>query len=115
VTQERAIHDPDSQGMEECRQPMLWGEDQNTDLSSYFWYLSHLRRNHPALWRGRRETLHLDSAARTYAYVREDGGEAAVVGLNLSDGERSFAVPYVPGATKVTFNLPPQSGDVAFV
>jgi glycosidase len=115
VTQERAIHDPRSQGMEECRQPMLWGEAQDYDLSAYFWYLSHLRRDHAALWRGGRETLHLDSAARTYAYVREDGGEAVVVGLNLSEEERSFAVPYVPGATKVTFNLPPLSGDVAFI
>jgi glycosidase len=115
VTQERAIHAPDSQGMEECRQPMLWGEAQDSDLSSYFWYLSHLRRNHSALWRGGRETLHLDSAAQTYAYVRDDGHEAAIVGLNLSGEERAFTVPYVPRAASATFTLPPQSGDVAFI
>lgn len=115
VTQERGIHDRGSQGMEECRQPMRWGEEQDYDLSSYFWYLSHLRRGHPALWRGARETLHLDTAAGTYAYVREDGNESVVVGLNLSDEPRAFAVPYLRAATKVTFDLPPLSGDVAIL
>jgi glycosidase len=115
VTQGRGIHDPGSQGMEECRLPMLWGEDQDYDLSAYFWYLSHLRRDHPALWRGRRRTLHLDSAAGTYAYVREDGREAVIVGLNLSEEPQTFAIPYVAGATKVTFDLPPMSGDAAII
>ncbi|HRQ12883.1 MAG TPA: alpha-amylase family glycosyl hydrolase [Promineifilum sp.] len=113
VTQVRGIHDPNSEGMEECRQPMLWGDAQDTDLSSWFWYLSHLRRDHPALWRGGRETLHMDSAAGTYAYVREDGGEALMVGLNLSDEPREFKVAYTPRGAVATFNLPPVSGDVA--
>ena len=113
VTQVRGIHDPDSEGMEECRQPMLWGEDQDSGLSSWFWYLSHLRRDHPVLWRGGRETLHLDSAAGTYAYVREDGDEALMVGLNLSDEPREFKVAYAPRGAVATFNLPPISGDVA--
>ncbi len=113
VSQGRGIHDPGSQGMEECRRPMLWGEEQDADLSSTFWHLSHLRRRHPALWRGRRRTLHLDSAAKTYAYAREDGGDVVIVGLNMSDEPQTFAVPYVAGATKVTFQLPAMSGDVA--
>lgn len=89
------------------------GDAQDTDLSSWFWYLSHLRRDHPALWRGGRETLYLDSAAGTYAYVREDGGEALMVGLNLSDEPREFKVAYTPRGAVATFNLPPVSGDVA--
>lgn len=113
VTQARGIHDPGSEGMEECRQPMLWGDAQDSDLSSWFWYLSHLRRDHPVLWRGGRETLHLDSAAGTYAYIREDGGEAVMVGLNLSDEPREFKVAYTPRGAVATFNLPPVSGDVA--
>ena len=32
VTQERGIHDANSQGMEECRQPMLWGDEQDLSL-----------------------------------------------------------------------------------
>lgn len=115
VTQERGIFEPGSHGMEECRQPMLWGEAQDADLSSWFWYLSHLRRNHTALWRGKRETLHLDTVAGTYAYAREDGVESVIVGLNLSDEPQTFAVPMVDRATVVTFELPPRSGDVAVI
>ncbi len=115
VTQERGIHDANSQGMEECRQPMLWGDEQDTDLYANFWYLSHLRRNHPALWRGGRRTLFLDSATQTYAYAREDGHEALVVGLNMSDEPRTLVVPYVERGTKITFELPPWTGDVASV
>jgi len=115
VTQERGIHDRGSQGMEESRQPMPWGNAQDDDLYATFWTLSHLRRNHPALWRGARYTLHLDSAARTYAYGRDDGDDALVIGLNLSDEPRTIIVPYVERATKVTFELPPWTGDVAVV
>jgi glycosidase len=115
VTQVRGIHDADSQGMEESRQPMLWGDEQDDDLYATFWYLSQLRRGHSALWRGRRHTLHLDSAAQTYAYAREDGGQSVIVGLNLSEEPRTVVVPYVERATKVTFDLPPVSGDVAIV
>ncbi len=115
VTQERGIHDPGSQGMEESRQPMLWGDEQDDDLYAIFWYLSQLRRGHTALWRGRRSTLHLDSAAQTYAYVREDGDQPVIVGLNLSEEPRTITVPYVERATVVTFDLPPVSGDVAIL
>lgn len=115
VTQTRSMHEPGSEGMEECRQPMLWGAAQDDDLYAYFWYLAHLRRDHPALWRGTRQTLHLDSAARTYAYVREDRREAVMVGVNLSNRPRRFTVPYVDRATVVTFDLPPWTGDIAVV
>ena len=71
--------------------------------------------NHPALWRGGRRTLFLDSATQTYAYAREDGHEALVVGLNMSDEPRTLVVPYVERGTKITFELPPWTGDVASV
>jgi cyclomaltodextrinase / maltogenic alpha-amylase / neopullulanase len=115
VTQSRSMHEPGSQGMEECRQPMLWGDEQDNDLYSYFWYLSHLRRDHPALWRGTRRTLHLDSTANTYAYAREDGRDSVIVGINLSDQPRRFVVPYVDRGAVLTFDLPPCSGDIAVV
>ncbi|MFO7663725.1 MAG: alpha-amylase family glycosyl hydrolase [Chloroflexota bacterium] len=115
VTQSRSIHEAGSQGMEECRQPMLWGDEQDGDLYSYFWYLAHLRRDHPALWRGTRRTIHLDSTAQTYAYVREDGLDSVAVGINMSDQPRRFVVPYVDRGTVLTFDLPPWSGDVAVV
>ena len=59
--------------------------------------------------------LFLDSATQTYAYAREDGHEALVVGLNMSDEPRTLVVPYVERGTKITFELPPWTGDVASV
>ncbi len=113
VTQERFIHDKNSQGMEECRQPMLWGDEQDGELLSAFWWLNHLRRNHPVFWRGRRRTIHLDNAARTYAYVREDGIETALVGFNLSNEPRRFSILDTTRGLRHTFDLPAWSGDVS--
>jgi len=115
VSQTCNIHDPDSQGMEECRQPMPWGDEQDGELHAYFWYLSHLRRNHSALWRGSRQTLLLDSAAQTYAYAREDGADALIVALNMSAEPRTVVVPHVERGAQVTFELPPWTGDVATI
>ena len=112
VTQERFIGDKISQGMEECRQPMLWGEDQDSDVTSTFWWLNHLRRDHPVLWRGRRRTVHLDNTAHTYAYVREDGYETALVGFNLSDEPRRLSIVDPVRGLRHAFDLPAWSGDV---
>ena len=73
---------------------MRWGDEQDSDLSAYFWYLSHLRREHLALWRGSlRHSTSTRLRAPADAYAREDGTRAVVVGLNLSDEPREFAVP----------------------
>lgn len=113
MSQERSMRDKESQGMAECRQPMAW-DAPDDDLVAYFWWLIHLRREHPVLWRGRRRTMHLNAAAGTYAYAREDGLETAVVGFNLSDHQRRFSVIDRVHGTRHDFNLPPWSGDVSF-
>ncbi|HNS40061.1 MAG TPA: alpha-amylase family glycosyl hydrolase [Promineifilum sp.] len=110
VSQTRGIHDKGSQGMAECRRPMRWGAEQDAALVEHFRQLGHLRREHPALWRGRRRTLHLDPAAGTYAYAREGGDDGVIVALNMSDEPRALAVS-VGGAATVTFDLPAMSGD----
>lgn len=92
VTQERAIHAPDSHGMEECRQPMLWDEAQDRDLHAFYEWLIRFRREHPVLWRGSRQTVHVDAAAGTYAYVRQDEQETILVAFNLSDVVRPLTV-----------------------
>lgn len=113
VSQERSMHQPDSQGMEECRQPMAWGEGQDDDLYAYFYYLIQLRRMHPVLWHGRRRTVYLDSPKGVYVYAREDGSETILVGLNASDEPRQLTI--FDGVKGVThhFNLPPWSGDIS--
>jgi glycosidase len=115
VTQERSMHQPDSQGMEECRQPMLWGDAQDDDLYATFYTLIQLRRAHPVLWRGRRRTVYLDSPGGAYVYAREDGSETLLVGLNLSDEPRRLSIFDEETAVTHHFDLPPWSGDISVV
>ena len=77
----RAIH-------EEARLPMLWGEQQNRDLFAFYKELIAFRKNHPALQRGARETLHADE--KTIAYRRSNGEESLVTILNISNEEASL-------------------------
>ncbi len=109
VSQERFINEPDGRGMAEARLPMLWGDDQDEVLKAAYRRLVSLRRGYPALWRGRRRTLHLDDAGDTYAYSREDGHRRAIVALNLSDGPRTIKV------AGRSFALAPVSGDVTIM
>lgn len=91
LSQERDIVWPDGRHiMEESRLPMRWDQEQDEELLAYYRWLVHLRRQHPALWRGRRQTVHLDPAANTYAYTRSDDQETLLVALNLSDQERTI-------------------------
>lgn len=112
VGQGRRIHEPDSQGMEECRQPMVWDERQDKELLDYFRSLIALRKNHAALRHGRRRTLHVDAAAGTYVYAREDGREAILVALNTSEEPRQIRVEDARLGIIDSFDLPPMSGDV---
>ncbi|HET6444476.1 MAG TPA: glycoside hydrolase family 13 protein [candidate division Zixibacteria bacterium] len=76
--------------MAEARLPMVWGDEQDQDLLDYYRWLIHFRRQHPALWRGSRQTIHLDEEAGTYAYLRADDQETILVAMNLSDEERKI-------------------------
>jgi cyclomaltodextrinase / maltogenic alpha-amylase / neopullulanase len=112
VTQERGITDHDSHGMEECRQPMLWGDEQDKELLAYYRWLIQLRREHPVLWRGVRQTLHADRLAGTLAYVRFDESDAILVGLNAGDEPRTIAVNCPQTGQTHSLELAPWSGTV---
>ena len=77
----RAIH-------EEARLPMLWGEQQDRDLFAFYKELIALRKSHPALRQGTRETLHADE--KTLAYRRSNSEERLVTVLNISNDEASL-------------------------
>ncbi|MCP4423343.1 MAG: DUF3459 domain-containing protein [Chloroflexi bacterium] len=94
VSQTRDRTDPASDGMAEVRQPMLWGDDQDKDLLAYYRWLIHFRRQHPAIWNGRRQTLYVDDQTYVYACINEE--ETVLVALNLSDELREIEVT-VPG------------------
>jgi cyclomaltodextrinase len=113
VRQEMGKNEPGSQGMEEGRQPMLWGEEQDAELREYFRGLIHLRRENPVLWHGRRRTLLVDDARGLYLYAREDGQTAIIVALNISEEAQTVTTTY-RGDTH-TFNLPAWSGDVQVI
>jgi glycosidase len=76
---------PGSIGHAECRRPMIWGDEQDQDLLTYFRWLVHFRKDHPVIWTGARDTLHVDPAANTYVYRIQDEHEILLVAFNLSD------------------------------
>jgi cyclomaltodextrinase len=92
--------------MEEARLPMLWGDDQDSELLDYYQWLIQFRHQHPVLWRGSRRTVHLDETAGTYAYVRSDERESVIVAMNLSDDIQQIEVE------GHVFELTPWSGAV---
>lgn len=106
VIQKRSVRDPRGVGLPESRQAMLWGADQDQDLHAFYQWLIHLRRDHPVLATGERQTLKVDDQARTYSYKRFDPVEQVTVALNLSAEPRSLEVE------GHVFQLPPQSGDL---
>ena len=107
LSQVRDMVQPDGRHhMAEARLPMIWNEDQDAELLAYYRWLIHFRRRHPALWRGWRQTIHLDAGGGTYAYTRSTDEDVVTVCLNLSDGHRAVE------AAGHTFELAPWSGDV---
>ena len=106
VTQERDIVQGERHVLEEARQPMRWGGAQDDVLHLFYHDLIHLRRAHPALWRGDRRTVYLDDEAGLYAYTRSDEHETVLVALNLGDHPHRFE------AAGHSFDLPPWAGDV---
>ncbi|MBK8987044.1 MAG: alpha-amylase [Chloroflexi bacterium] len=111
VHQERFIHDPDSHGMEECRQPMLWGDEQDADLRQYFHQLAQLRREHPAVWQGKRQTVYLDAAHGAYAYTVSSDEEIILVAFNLSEQAQTLSIQLTELGLTKEVTLAPWSGD----
>lgn len=101
--QRRDRQSPAGSGMAEARLPMPWDGEQDRDLLTFYRDLIQLRRAHPALWHGRRQTVHLDPAAGLYAYTRQTTDDSIMAAFNLSDAPRHFTV------AGRTFALPPLS------
>lgn len=110
VTQEMAMWNPDSAGMEECRRPMPWGEE-DADLLDFYKWLIAFRRQHPVLWQGQRRTLHVDGSSDTYAYLVSDSSEAVLVAFNLSDDAHTLDITDDENGRSHQFTLAPWSGD----
>jgi cyclomaltodextrinase / maltogenic alpha-amylase / neopullulanase len=76
---------------EEARLPMPWGKAQDSALLEFYSALCRVRREHPALRRGQRETLRADE--RTLAFRRGAGAESVVAVLNLAQAPAEFTLP----------------------
>ncbi|MDQ2691354.1 MAG: alpha-amylase family glycosyl hydrolase, partial [Chloroflexota bacterium] len=74
----RAIH-------EEARLPMIWGEEQDRELLTFYRDLIALRKAHAVLRDGTRSTIYADD--HVLAYRRGSDNETLVTVLNISDQE----------------------------
>lgn len=126
----------DAWGLEANRVPMPWDEldtaDRATTLAC-FQALGRMRREFPWLAGGTRQTVHVDAARGTYAYIRRAAGSPVLlVAFNLRDEPRTFDIssnhssptaieplPGLSGAAKAVFDahtiritLPALSGGV---
>ena len=78
---------------EEARLPMLWGDEQDRDLLTYFRRLGTLRKRFPMLASGKREIVHLNVQNGTYAYLRTLGDNSILIVLNTSRCSQTIDIP----------------------
>jgi glycosidase len=102
-------------GWEEGRQPMLWGNAQDRDLYEYFKWLVSFRKQHPVIWKGARQTVHINEGKGTYAYDIQDGKEEILVGFNLSAHARTFHVDLPDSQKGYEFSLPPWDSEAVIL
>ncbi len=110
--------------LEESRLPMLWGDQQNRDLLTYYSKLIALRRAGEDVWRGERNSLQVDDERDTYVYsigvyviLLHSGQQTVILDLlGQIQGEAfmvlatSDVISFDQQASTVT--LPPYSGCV---
>lgn len=78
---------------EEARLPMLWRNEQDKDLLTYFQRLGALRKQFPVLTLGKREVVHLNLQNGTYAYLRTSETKSVLITLNTSPRTQTIEVP----------------------
>lgn len=78
---------------EEARLPMLWGDEQDKDLLTYFQRLGALRKQFPLLASGKREVVHLNVQNGTYAYLRTLETNSVLIALNIGRRSATIDIP----------------------
>ena len=78
---------------EEARLPMLWGDEQDKDLLTYFRRLGALRKQFPLLASGKREVVHLNVQNGTYAYLRTLETNSVLIALNTGRRSATIDIP----------------------
>ncbi len=93
VSQENSTRD--GVGLDEARQPMLWGEAQNSELVEYFRKLASLRGAHPIPEGAARRTVHLDPRKGTYAFHWGSDSPLFLSAFNLGRDPQTLRVPAI--------------------
>ena len=78
---------------EEARLPMLWGDEQDKNLLTYFRRLGTLRKQFSAITSGRREVVQLNVQNGTYAYLRTSETNFVLIVLNTSRRSETIDIP----------------------
>lgn len=78
---------------EEARLPMLWDNEQDKDLLTYFQRLGTLRKQFPVLTSRKRQVVHLDVQNGTYAYLRASEDNSVLIVLNTSRCSQTIKIP----------------------
>jgi len=71
---------------------MLWGEEQDKELYSFYQRLCSARKNHLALSLGEREDIIVDDQRGIWAYIKSYGQEELLIILNCKEEEAEFEV-----------------------
>jgi cyclomaltodextrinase / maltogenic alpha-amylase / neopullulanase len=90
LSQARDIRQGKRAIMEEARQPMLWGEEQDTDLLDFYTRLIALRKKASSLRTGSREVLYVDEDL--LVFCRNQASEELVTALNVSQNNRRILI-----------------------
>jgi cyclomaltodextrinase / maltogenic alpha-amylase / neopullulanase len=94
VSQARDIRQGRRGILEEARQPMLWGNEQDADLLEFYTSLIALRRKSTALRSGSRESVLVDKDVLVFS--RKHGSEEILTALNVSNDFRSVNINRKP-------------------
>ncbi|MEA3375778.1 MAG: alpha-amylase family glycosyl hydrolase [Chloroflexota bacterium] len=78
------------EGSDEARLPMLWGDEQDRDLLSWYRQLIAARRAHPVIWEGERVTLFADSNSWCYQIAGADA--QILVAVNVGADPRHLRI-----------------------
>lgn len=104
----------DAWGLEANRVPMPWSELADPTRAStlaFFQALGRLHRQFPWLASGTRQTVHLDAARGTYAYIRHTAGTPVLlVAFNLGEESQTVDISFNPGDLISIEPLPGLSG-----
>ncbi len=78
------------EGSDEARLPMLWGDDQDRGLLSWYRDLIAARRAYPVIWEGERVTVFVDST--TWCYQIRGADTQILVAVNIGADPRRLRI-----------------------